>query len=172
MAKQNLKSNYKLNTITLAAIVAISVVAGFVIAKTFAATSTSSIKLDQTSPYLGGLVTFTTSYPRVHTIKGAAPRIAVMCFQDVNGDGTINTTDTLSPDLVYAEAGSADQTYQKSLTGSPGFILGGGASSWLTRGGAATCKADLYYYSAGKGTDPEVYNFLATTGTWQAAGAK
>lgn len=129
----------------------------------------SSIKLDQTDTYLGSNITFTTSYPR---IKGnITPRIAVWCFQDVDGDGVIKTTrTTANGDYVYAEAGSADEAQQQNITGNPGFLLGGGGSIWKTRGGPATCNAELFYFSySGK---QQVYNYLAETPNWQAGAAR
>jgi hypothetical protein len=109
-------------------------------------TSTSWIELDSVNarsasiqPTLGSEVTFATSYPK--TIKN--PRIEVLCYQDGS--------------LVYGEAGGAHDT----------FLLGGGGSAWKDGGGAADCRANLYYfgYKAGKQT----YNRLATT-TFSAGG--
>ena len=102
--------------------------------------TTSSISLTGTSakaaaiqPTLGSTVSFDTTYPT--TIKN--PRIEVLCYQS----GT----------LVYGEAGGVNDT----------FVLGGGWSVWLEKGGAADCVANLYYFGfhAGKQT----YNKLAST---------
>jgi len=78
--------------------------------------ATSGITLDQTDPHLGGEVTFNVSYP--HTTKH--PRIQVMSYQD----GV----------LTYGEAGEIDHA----------FLLGGGMSEWLMKGGPASCTADLF----------------------------
>jgi hypothetical protein len=134
-----------------------------------ASSGPSSIVLDQTDTYLGSNITFKTIYPK---IKGnITPRIAVWCFQDLDGDGVIKTSRTVeNKDYVYAEAGSADQNQQKELTGNPGFTLGGGGSIWKTGGGPATCNAELFYYSySGK---QQIYNYLAETPNWQAGAAR
>jgi hypothetical protein len=124
-----------------------------------ARTTTSSIALHQPSaaavaqwqPALGTLVTFDVAYPT----SAKNVRIEVRCFQN----GT----------LVYGEAGSADQTVQQQLTGSPGFVLGGapaingfsGGSIWANVGGAADCTANLFYFGSKAGQ--QTYNLLATT---------
>jgi hypothetical protein len=95
------------------------------------------------APHLGGEVTFDTAYPS--SLK--APRIEVLCYQ--------------AGALVYGEAGSADQAQQADLTGSPGFVLGGGGSTWLTNGGAADCTANLFYFGSKAGK--QTYNLLAST---------
>ncbi|HSX14891.1 MAG TPA: hypothetical protein VLE72_03225 [Candidatus Saccharimonadales bacterium] len=175
MAKKAALKNLSLNPLSLALIIIGAVVLGYFIASGHAASpggGSSSIKLDQTGPYLGGLATFTSTYPRLTDNTAKYPRVEVLCFQDVNGDGMVTSTDALSPDLVYGEGGSANQTYQKQISGFPGFILGGSSSKWLTRGGSATCKANLFYYAKGKGAATETYVPLATTGTWTAAGAR
>jgi len=171
------KSNFKLSLPSAILFALVFAGAGYAVrALTHAAppsTSTaSSITLDQTAPYLGGEVTFTTTYPK---LKGnITPRVTVWCFQDVNGDGTITTTRTVSNgDYVYAATASTDRAQQLSLTGSEGLILGGNPSNgsiWVQRGGGpATCNAELFYYSySGK---QQVYNYLAETPNWQAAGS-
>ncbi len=130
-------------------------------------TSGSSIKLDQSDPYLGGQVSFTTTYPRLHDNTVKFPRVEVRCYQDVNGNGTITTTGPSDPDFVYGEAMSADKNYNIQINGQAGITLGGSSSKWLTRGGAATCNADLYYFSTSS-----QYIVLAATGNWQAGGAR
>jgi len=72
-------------------------------------------------PHLGGTVNFATTYPKVP--GNTVVRIQVICYQ--------------SGALVYGEAYNSDQT----------FLLGGGWSLWLENGGAASCTADLYYWS-------------------------
>ena len=70
-------------------------------------------------PSLGGTVTFSVGYP--NNVNN--PRIEVLCYQD--------------GDLVFRMAGAID--YE--------FLLGGGGSIWLDRGGAADCVANLYFFS-------------------------
>lgn len=136
----------------------------------------SSIVLDQSNTYLGSKVSFTSTYPRIK--GGVIPKIAIRCFQDVNGDGKISTVaedpkrpGLNNPDLVYGEIGSADMS-QISATS---FILGGptpppGSSSgslWIDRGGAATCNAELFYYNNNK---PPTH--LAQTADWIAGASQ
>ncbi len=68
------------------------------------------------SPSLGSQVTFTTTWS--NNVKN--PRVQLACYQN----GT----------QVYGEAGTPDHL----------FTLGGYASLWVTNGGAASCRADLY----------------------------
>ncbi|MEX0784294.1 MAG: hypothetical protein WD557_16760 [Dehalococcoidia bacterium] len=77
--------------------------------------ATSSVSIDQPDAHLGDTVTFTFSAP-----EARSPRIQVMCYQD----GV----------LVYGEAGPASQ----------GFMLAGGSSDWLVKGGEADCDVTLY----------------------------
>jgi hypothetical protein len=108
------------------------------------------------STKLGDALTFAT------TAAGLAgweyPMVAVSCFQDVNGDGAIDTN-LVGPDLVYTELDHPDAT----------FTLGGYSSIWTQRGGGpAVCRADLdaYGWKGGK----ESARVLASTSTWTAAG--
>lgn len=94
----------------------------------------SKIVLNQTNPKLGDSINFTTAYPR----QTKNPRIDVICYQ---GDT-----------LVYGEAGSADHD----------FVLGGYASEWVRRGGAASCVARLFDL-IWNGNNPQVVIVLATT---------
>ncbi len=178
MATKSKKSNYsspmKMTPLSMLIFALVFAAVGYGIrALTHAApknsstSSTSSIKLDQSSPYLGGQVTFTTTYPRLHDNTVKFPRVEVRCYQDVNGNGTITTTGPTDPDFVYAEAMSADQATNIQVNGQAGITLGGSSSKWLTRGGAATCNSDLYYFSTGG-----QYIVLAATSNWQAAGAR
>ena len=102
-------------------------------------TQTSWISLAQSSggaaaqPSLGSQVAFDAGYPT--TVK--TPRVAVKCYQD----GT----------LVYAEARNVDESFQ----------LGGAGSDWLRSGGAASCTADLFYFTY-KG-QIQTYHWLAST---------
>ena len=90
-------------------------------------------------PALGATVAFDAGYPK--TVK--TPRYAVWCYQ---GDA-----------LVYMEARNLDESLQ----------LGGGGSAWLTTGGAASCRADLFYFTY-KG-QVQTYHWLAST-SFDAAG--
>jgi hypothetical protein len=83
--------------------------------KPTALSGAAAIALNSAEPHLGDWVTFTTS-----GVDAKSPRIQVMCYQ---GDV-----------LVYGEAGPADQS----------FLLGGGMSDWLLKGGSATCTATVY----------------------------
>jgi hypothetical protein len=84
------------------------------------------------------------------------PMVAVSCYQDVNGDGTIDTSIT-GPDVVYTQLDTPSATY----------TLGGYASIWTNRGGGpALCRADLDAYGFKNGA--EQIQVLATTGNWQS----
>ena len=85
-------------------------------------------------PTLGDWVAFKTSYSSKYDRYGV--RIQLVCTQDGH--------------VVYGAAHPKDED----------FLLGGASSDWLTLGGPATCKADLYYWSY-KGQ--QVFNLLATT---------
>ena len=108
------------------------------------------------APRLGDIVTFATS---VAPLAGwEYPMIAVSCYQDVNGDGAIDTN-MLGPDIVYSWLDKPNA----------GFLLGAYASIWTMRGGGdAVCRADIdaYGWKGGK----ESTRVLATTGNWLAAG--
>jgi hypothetical protein len=104
------------------------------------ASTTSSITLNQADPRLGGEVTFTVTYPD----QAKYPRIAVRCYQD----GV----------MTYAEAGTYDHV----------FLLGGGWSVWLERGGPADCTAELFYIVWHGSNTQEVYSLAWTS--FQAAG--
>jgi hypothetical protein len=90
-------------------------------------------------PSLGSSVTFAAGY--ASSVKN--PRVEVLCYQ--------------GGALVYGEAGAPVDT----------FVLGGGASTWLTNGGSASCVANLYYFASRGGS--QTYNLLAST-TFAAAG--
>ena len=83
--------------------------------------------------------------------------VVVSCYQDVNGDGTVDTN-MLGPDIVYSWVDKPSAT----------FLLGAYASIWTQRGGGpATCRAELdaYGWKGGK----ESTRILASTGDWPAA---
>jgi hypothetical protein len=106
-------------------------------------------------PTLGASVTFATT---VESLSGNEwPMVALSCFQDVNLDGVVDST-----------VGGPDQVFGVLDTPSAVFSLGGGSSLWLDRGGAATCKAELFAYGFKGGA--ETVRQLATTGNWAAAG--
>jgi hypothetical protein len=106
-----------------------------------ATTGTSSIKLEAYSDLrLGGEVGFTTT--AVGLAGWEYPMVAVSCYQDVNGDGTVDTN-LLGPDIVYAWLDHPDVE----------FLLGAYSSIWTLRGGGpAECRADLdaYGWKGGK----------------------
>ena len=61
--------------------------------------------------------------------------VTIWCYQNLNGDG-IRERPVDGGDLVYAQMDHPDV----------GFVLGGGSSDWMTNGGPAECKANLYAY--------------------------
>lgn len=75
----------------------------------------ASISIDSADPHLGDWVTFSVS-----GVNAKSPRIQVMCYQGST--------------LVYGEAGPSNQS----------FLLGGGMSQWLMKGGEADCIATVY----------------------------
>jgi hypothetical protein len=86
------------------------------------------------------------------------PMVAVSCYQDVNGDGKVQT-DLLGPDVVFTWLDRP----------SAGFTLGGYSSIWTVRGGGdAVCRADLDAYGWKRGK--ESTRVLASTSDWTAAG--
>ena len=91
-------------------------------------------------PRLGDTVTFTT------VAAGLAgweyPMVSTSCYQDVNGDGIIDTN-LLGPDVVYTWLDKPDAS----------LLLGAYSSLWTLRGGGpAECRADLdaYGWKGGK----------------------
>ena len=109
-----------------------------------------------TQPSLGSKVTFATT---IEPLAGwEYPMVDLTCYQDVNGDGKVDTT-LLGPDIVYSELAKPDASY----------TLGGYSSIWTNRGGGdATCRADLVAigWKGGK----ESARSLSTTGQWLAQG--
>jgi hypothetical protein len=105
---------------------------------------------------LGDALTFRTT---VEPLAGwEYPMIAMSCYQDVNGDGTVDTN-LLGPDIVFTWLDKPGAT----------FTLGGYSSIWTLRGGGdAVCRADLdaYGWKGGK----ESTRVLASTAGWTAAG--
>jgi hypothetical protein len=118
----------------------------------FAAVDGAAAPLSPTTK-MGDSVRFATT---VQPLAGwQYPMVAVSCYQDVNGDGTVNASIT-GPDVVYTQLEKPSAT----------FMLGGYSSPWTDRGGAAVCRADLYSYGWKKGV--EYTQVLATTGSWQS----
>lgn len=116
------------------------------------------------SPYVGqepayrDTVTFTTA---VEKLQGSqTPLIVVSCYQDVNGDGTVDTN-LLGPDIVYSWVDHPDATFS--------FSGQGQTSIWSHRGGgAAICRAELDAYGWKQGN--ETIQLLASTGDFQVSG--
>ena len=128
----------------LLTVLAVSTVFGVSVSTAHAARkgsdTSSSISLNTSDPHLGGMVSFSVTYPS--TVK--SPRVAVRCYQ--------------SGVLVYAEAGTAFESFQ----------LGGGSSDWLRAGGPAQCTGELFYF-IWKPNQPQEYYSLAWT-SFDAAG--
>jgi hypothetical protein len=118
--------------------------------------ATMSASTQAPTPALGDLLTFATT---VAPLAGwEYPMVAVSCYQDVNGDGTLDTN-LLGPDIVYSWLDHPDAT----------FTLGAYSSIWTLRGGGpAVCRAELdaYGWKGGK----ESIRVLASTGNWSATG--
>jgi hypothetical protein len=88
------------------------------------------------------------------------PEIVLSCYQDVNGDGTIDTSLT-GPDIVYSWLDTPSATFS--------FSGQGQTSTWSLRGGgAATCRADLDAYGFKSGQ--ESVRLLASTGNFPVSG--
>ena len=123
--------------------------------------TTSSIAIASVNGAAGAQPTLRSNVTFATTAAGLSgnewPMVVVSCFQDVNGDGVVDTT-----------VGGPDQVYGGMDTPSATFTLGGGSSLWLQRGGAATCTAELDAYGWKGGS--ETGRTLATTGNWAAAG--
>jgi hypothetical protein len=84
--------------------------------------------------------------------------VALSCYQDVNGDGTVDTN-LRGPDIVFGRLDKPSMT----------FTLGGYSSIWTQRGGGnAVCRAELDAYGWKGGR--ESVRVLATTGNWAAEG--
>jgi len=148
-----------------AAVVAILVAAAFAV-PAFAGngnrTATSSISfasIDGAAAPLSPTTKLGDSVKFATTVQSLAgwqyPMVAVSCYQDVNGDGRLDTSIT-GPDVVYTQLDKPSAT----------FMLGGYSSTWSDNGGTATCRADLYSYGFKSGV--EYSQVLATTGTWQS----
>ena len=133
-----------------------------------AGTTTSSIAIatvnggamltatQKVTPKLGDTLTFATT---VAPLAGwEYPMVDLQCYQDVNGDGVVDTT-LLGGDIVFTwlDKPVAD------------FTLGGYSSIWTERGGGAVmCVANLdaYGWKGGK----QSIRILASTGVFDANG--
>lgn len=101
---------------------------------------TGTIALNPTpAAALGETVTFTWTADGLHGHERA--RIQILAYQDTDADGQVD-------DLVYAWADWAEA----------GFLLGAGASEWLSRGGPAHCVATVGFFD-----NHDHWNELATT---------
>jgi len=100
------------------------------------------------TPALGDTLTFATT---VGSLAGwESPMVVTSCYQDVNGDGTIDTN-LLGPDIVYSWIDRPDAQ----------FLLGAASSIWTQRGGGpAKCRAELDAY--GWKANHESVRFLAS----------
>ena len=118
--------------------------------------ATAAPNVQTASPKLGDALTFRTS---VEPLAGwEYPMVALSCYQDVNGDGTVDTN-LLGPDIVFSWLDKPEADY----------TLGGYSSIWTLRGGGpATCHAELdaYGWKGGK----QSVRVLASTGNWAAGG--
>lgn len=105
------------------------------------------------SPSYGDTLTFATTVERLAGWE--YPMIALSCYQDVNGDGRVDTN-LLGPDIVFGLLDRPDSQFTLA-----------GSSRWAQRGGDATCRADLDAYGW-KGVRQSI-RILAATGDWAAA---
>jgi hypothetical protein len=101
----------------------------------------------------GDTLTFATTIEKLSGNQW--PMISVSCYQDVNGDGRVDTN-LLGPDIVFGLLDHPTSSFQLA-----------GSSLWSQRGGNATCHADLYAYGFKGGS--QTIRFLAGTENWGAA---
>jgi len=100
----------------------------------------SSITLLTADPHLRGTVVFEIVVPAKYDCdryNGRCARVLVQCYQ--------------TGELVYGEGGDLD--YARSGS----WLLGGGGSLWLDRGGPAHCEADTLRYYNGPTTGQVEY---------------
>lgn len=146
------------NLLVVVIIVLFALLSTILVFKSYAApknstsSTTSSVSLNATNPAFGDTVYFSSTFPR---LKGnITPRISIWCFQDVNGDGTVNTTDLSGADLVWGDANAYYSPYK---------LGGDGWSKWIERGGgAASCRAQLFYFTYDNNKQ-QIVNDLAWT---------
>jgi hypothetical protein len=106
------------------------------------------------TPAYGDSVTFATTVERLAGWE--YPMVAVTCYQDVNADGTVDTSMS-GPDIVFGLLDKPDATFQLA-----------GSSLWAQRGGDAVCRADLDAYGW-KGGQQSI-RVLAATEYWTVTG--
>lgn len=106
------------------------------------------------TPQYGDSLTLATTVERLAGWE--YPMVALSCYQDVNGDGTVDTN-LLGPDIVFGLLDKPDAVFTLA-----------GSSRWADRGGDAVCRADLDAYGWHGGQ--QSIRVLATTGDWAAAG--
>lgn len=147
-----------------AAVGAITLIVSFAAPKTNTpgkisiATVNGSSYSSSTGLKLGDTVTF-------NTVAGSMagweyPMVDITCYQDVNGDGVINTQ-VLGPDIVYSWLDKPGATFS--------FSGQGQTSIWTLRGGgAATCRAELV--AIGWKGGMESTRIMATTGDFSVSG--
>lgn len=117
-------------------------------------TATNAASTLSSTVSFGSTMTFATT---VQQLAGwQSPMVAVTCYQDLNGDGFVDTSDT-SNEIVYSQLNTPSAT----------FSVGSQYSIWGERGGgSAVCRADLDSYGWKAGV--EYVQVLATTGNWAA----
>ncbi|HEU4972621.1 MAG TPA: hypothetical protein VFT35_11930, partial [Gaiellaceae bacterium] len=103
----------------------------------------------QPAPGHGSTVTFNATSGQ---LGGSHPMVELSCYQDLNGDGTVDT-DLFGPDLMVLQLDQPDATFSMS------------GQVWTA--GNATCHARLMSYGWKGGT--ESIQLLASTYDWTAA---
>ncbi len=106
------------------------------------------------TPAYGDRVTFATTVERLAGWE--YPMVAVSCYQDVNADGTVDTSMS-GPDIVFGLLDKPDATFELA-----------GSSLWAQRGGDAVCRADLDAYGWKGGQ--ESIRVLDATEYWTVSG--
>jgi hypothetical protein len=106
------------------------------------------------TPAYGDSVTFATTIERLAGWE--YPMVAVTCYQDVNGDGALDTN-MFGPDIVFGLLREPTATFELA-----------GSSKWADRGGDAVCRADLDAYGW-KGGQQSI-RVLASTENWTVTG--
>lgn len=97
---------------------------------------------------LGGEITWVESWVNLPANEWALT--LVVCFQDKDLSGTLDTSSVLSPDQVYAELIGNGDGFRKTGSETITHTLGGGSSEWRTyRGGPAECWAQPLSYGRG-----------------------
>lgn len=118
---------------------AITILVTLALASPAIAASSSIELVSDGSPAFGEQVNFTHE-----TTRSEFPWIINRCYTDFNGDGRIQTTGNLSPDLVLYQAKGRYESYYEGPNAP--FTLGPTAN-WPS--GPATCVASLIYWHNG-----------------------